>query len=115
MEAGEHSDLLSTHDVKQRVRETTQNRLSHVPMNVRMGCRKSKDASRCRFDGTRKLGTQANGLVLVPPPRLENVQTGLGTEAEAHGEESALEEFLAEDLPRDGRRRIVPMRFDATV
>lgn len=115
VEAREHCDFLPLRDVEQRIGETTQDRLPHVPVNVRMGCRESNDASSRGIYGTRKLGTQPGGSALVPTPRLKDVEASLGAEAEAHGEGSALEKFLAEDLPGDGRRGIITMRFEASV
>jgi hypothetical protein len=80
-----------------------------------MGFRKSKDASCRGIDGTRELGTQPGGSALVPLPRLKDVEASLGTEAEAHGGGSALEEFPAENVPRDGRGRVGTMGLEAAV
>jgi hypothetical protein len=79
VEACEHRDLPSVREVEERIGETTQGRLPHFAVNAGVGFRKSKDTGCGCIYGTHELGTQTDGLAVVPPPRLEDIEASLGT------------------------------------
>lgn len=59
--------------------ETTETRSPHIPMDAGVGFREPKNAGCGRIAGTCELRTQSYNLVVVPSPRLEDIETSLGT------------------------------------
>jgi len=100
VETSEHGDLLAIDRVEERVGESTENGLPHLPMHLGIGCREPKDTSRQSIDSSRQFRTEPGHPTFGPLSRLKDVTSGLGTKPEFHLR-STPEKFLAEDLPRD--------------
>ena len=101
MKAGENQNTIPARHKQQGVGESSEDRLSHLPVDFRERFREASDASGGRINRPHELGPEAGHSLLVPSMGVEKIETRLRSELEAHRASAALQEFLTELRPGD--------------
>jgi hypothetical protein len=111
MEARQNDHRLVFENVEKGVRESAEDGFPNAVVNLREGEWKPEDPGSSDIDGPDEFGAESLSLLIVPGPRVEDVEAGFGSKREPQ-RRSASEEFSAEDFPRDGHGRVRLVRLE---